>query len=220
MKILVVEDEKDIRENLCKGLKLKGYVVDSASDGEVAFTKIWENVYDLVILDINIPKMDGFELLAQVRKANKELKVLILSAYDDIVSKIKGFDLGTNDYLTKPFHFEELLARVRALTMRNFTQEKSEIEHNNLLIDLKSRTVKNQNSRIELTSKEFAILEYLVINRGRVVSQTEIIEHVWSEDSDLFGGAIRVHVSSLRKKLKSTIGYDYITTKIGEGYMV
>ncbi len=217
MKLLVIEDEREIRENLVKGLKIKGYAVESAKDGEEGFDKAFEGVYDLIILDLNLPKLSGFEVLKRLRENDKNAKVLILSAYSDIDSKIKGFDLGTNDYLTKPFHFEELLARIRVLTMRNFTQESNEIQCGGVVIDTKTRVAMIKGNEISLTSKEFSILEYLAINKGRVISQSEIIAHVWKDDVDMVG-SIRVHMSTLRKKIKAMLGEDIIKTKIGEGY--
>lgn len=220
MRILVVEDEFDLREAIAEGLRLDGYAVDTCSNGKDAYELLYIENYDLTILDLNLPEMDGMEILENIRAEKPELKVLILSARDSVSDKVKGLDLGANDYLTKPFDFEELEARIRNLLRRKFTQENTLQKCGKIQLDLSSRTVKIEQKNLILTKKEFAILEYLMINKNKVISQEELIEHIWDSELDSFSGAIRVHIASLRKKLKKELGNDPIVTKIGEGYIL
>ena len=188
MKLLVVEDEKKLCEMIAKSLHRAGYEVDTCNDGEKALDMIYAEMYDLIVLDLNLPGIDGMEILRELRKENEETKVLILSARSQIADKVEGLDSGANDYMEKPFHLQELEARI--------------------------------SKPITLTRKENGILEYLLLNQGRPVSQEELIEHVWDSSVDSFSGSIRVHMSSLRKKLKTGLDYDPIVNKIGEGYKI
>ena len=198
MRLLIVEDEKQICDMVAKSLYAAGYEVDTCYDGKEALECILSENYDLIVLDLNLPGMDGMELLKELRKYNDETKVLILSARGQIADKVEGLDAGANDYMEKPFHLQELEARIRSLTRRKFAKGEP----------------------VPLTRKENGILEYLLINIGRPVSQEELIEHVWDATADSFSGAIRVHMSSLRKKLKAKLGYDPIQNKVGEGYKI
>lgn len=220
MRILVVEDELDLQEAIADGLRLNGYAVDTCDNGEDAFELLFVENYDLVILDINLPKMDGLEVLNKIRDEKPQLKVLILSAKSSVDDKVKGLDLGANDYLAKPFDFAELNARIRNLLRRKFTQESNNISYCNIKVDLLKRIAYANETELILTKKEFAILEYFLLHKERVVSQEELIEHIWDANADSFSGAIRVHISSLRKKLKDVLNYDPIETKIGEGYII
>lgn len=220
MRILIVEDELDLQEAIAEGLRMEGYAVDTCSNGEDACELAYVENYDLIILDLNLPKMDGIKVLEKLREENKELKVLILSARSSVHDKVKGLDIGANDYLTKPFDFAELEARIRNLLRRKFVQENSLLSCGNINIDLSKRTAFVGEKDLILTKKEFALLEYLLLNQEKVVSQEELIEHVWDQNADSISGVIRVHIATLRKKLKSLLGYDPIRTKIGEGYFI
>ena len=199
MRLLVVEDEKKLCDMIAKSLHQAGYEVDTCNDGEEALDMIYAEMYDLIVLDLNLPGVDGMDILRELRKENEETKVLILSARSQIADKVDGLDAGANDYMEKPFHLQELEARVRSLTRR---------------------VAYAKGNPVSLTRKENGILEYLLLNQGRPVSQEELIEHVWDSSVDSFSGSIRVHMSSLRKKLKAGLGYDPIVNKIGEGYKI
>lgn len=220
MRILIVEDELDLQEAIADGLRIEGYAVDTCDDGEAAYELIYEVNYDLVVLDLNLPKMDGLEVLEKIRDEKPELKVLILSARSSVHDKVKGLDIGANDYLVKPFDFAELEARIRNLLRRKFVQESSMLSCGAIKVDLSKRIAVVDENDISLTKKEFALLEYFVLNKDRVISQEELIEHVWDQHADSFSGVIRVHIATLRKKLKSVLNYDPIETKIGEGYVL
>lgn len=220
MRILVVEDELDLQEAIADGLKIDGYAVDTCDNGEDAYELLFIENYDLVVLDLNLPKMDGLAVLAKIREEKPALKVLILSARSSVDDKVKGLDLGANDYLAKPFDFAELEARIRSLLRRKFTGESSVITYGQMKIDLSKRIASLNKTELVLTKKEFSLLEYFLLNKNRVISAEELIEHIWDANADSFSGAIRVHISSLRKKLKLALAYDPIETKIGEGYLL
>ena len=219
MRILVVEDELDLQEAIADGLKMDGYAVDTCSDGNDAYERLYVENYDLVVLDLNLPGMDGIDVLKKIRNEKPELKVLILSARNSVDDKVTGLDYGANDYLAKPFDFAELEARIRNLLRQKFSQVNSSLEFGNLYVDLSKRIAYCNDEALRLTKKEFSILEYFALNPHKVISQEELIDHVWDANADSFSGAIRVHISSLRKKLKSALTFDLIETKIGEGYI-
>ena len=218
MKLLVAEDENDLRESLVEGLRLDGYAVDCCADGEVADELLFAEKYDLIVLDLNLPGMDGIDVLKNLRKHDKETNVLILSARTSVEDKIAGFDIGANDYLTKPFHFAELQARVRSLLRRKTVQEDTVLCCGGVSFDTVSRTVQANGISVSLTAKETAILEYLLLHKGRIISQQELLEHVWDSSVDSFSNSVRVHISSLRRKLRGDLSYDPIVNIIGEGY--
>lgn len=220
MRILVVEDELDLQEAIAEGLRIDGYAVDTCGDGNKAYELLYVENYDLVILDLNLPGMNGLDVLEKIRDEKPELKVLILSARSSVSDKVKGLDLGANDYLAKPFDFEELEARIRSLLRRKFVQENTMIRCGEIQIDLSARKANVSGKELGLTKKEFSLLEYFMINLNRVISQEELIDHVWDAEADSFSGAVRVHIASLRKKLKAECGFDPIITKIGEGYLL
>ena len=220
MRILVVEDEITLCETIAKGLRLDGYEVDTCFDGGTAWNMAMAESYDLIILDLNLPVIDGMEVLRNIRKEDSETAVLILSARGHLQDKIDGLDSGANDYLCKPFHFEELEARVRSLTRRRIVQNNVILSCGELLLDTKSRTVMARGEKLPLTRKELGLLEYLLLHQERPVPQEELIQHVWDSSVDSFSNSIRVHISALRKKLRAALGYDPITNRIGQGYVI
>ncbi|MDU1954310.1 MAG: response regulator transcription factor [Peptoniphilus lacydonensis] len=220
MKILVVEDEERLLKSIKEGLVHSGYVVDTALDGENGSFLAFTNNYDLIILDINLPKKDGFEILKEIRGENSEVNVIMLTALSDVDDRVRGFDLGANDYIIKPFHFEELKARIRSLLRRKTTIENSIIEKEGIKFDTTKRIFYINDEELKLTAKEAGILEYLFFNIGRYVTTEELLEHIWNDDVDLFSNVVRVHMSALRKKLKSKLGKNIIVNEIGKGYMI
>lgn len=218
MRLLVVEDEKQLCNTVAKSLYDAGYEVDACYDGEEALEYILAENYDLIVLDLNLPGMDGMDILRELRQKNEDTKVLILSARSQIADKVEGLDAGANDYMEKPFHLQELEARIRSLTRRKFVQRDVCLNAGDIRFDTRKREAYAKGERVQLTRKENGILEYLLLNQGRPVSQEELMEHVWDASVDSFSGAIRVHMSSLRKKLKAVLGYDPILNKVGEGY--
>lgn len=218
MRLLVVEDEMDLCDSIAEGLSIDGYAVDKCYNGLEAFELLLNEPYDLVILDLNLPQMDGFEILSKIRKNNKSIKILILSARDSVPDKVTGLDLGANDYLAKPFDFSELEARIRSLLHRAFIQENTLLTFSSISLDTVSRTVFVKDQEIILTKKEFSLLEFMLLNPNRVYSAEELMEHVWNSEVDSFSNAIRVHIASLRKKIRIHLSYDPIGTKIGAGY--
>ena len=220
MRLLIVEDEKQICDMVAKSLYGVGYEVDTCYDGEEALECILTEDYDLIVLDLNLPGMDGMEILRELRRKNEETKVIILSARGQIADKVEGLDAGANDYLSKPFHLAELEARIRSLTRRQFIQRDVCLQCGKITYDTKSRIATVDGVAINLTRKETGVLEYLMLHQGRPVSQEELIEHVWDSSVDSFSNSIRVHISALRKKLRAVLGYDPIRNRIGEGYEI
>lgn len=218
MRILVVEDERDLCDILAEGLELDGYAVDKCYDGLDAYELICVEQYDLVVLDLNLPGMDGMDILRKVRQQDREVKILILSARSTVADKVLGLDEGANDYLAKPFAFEELEARVRSLLRRDFIQRETVLTWGPIVLDTLARTVTVCSEPLPLTKKELAVLEYFLLHPRKVISQEELMEHVWDMEADSLSNAVRVHIASLRKKLRGVMGADMIQTKIGEGY--
>lgn len=220
MRILVVEDELDLQEAIAECLRIDGYAVDTCDNGADAYELLYIENYDLVVLDLNLPQMDGIEVLKKIRDKKPNLKVLILSARNSVHDKVMGLDYGANDYLAKPFDFAELEARIRNLLRQKFSCPHTVLTCGPISMDLSRRIVHVQNKQLLLTKKEFALLEYFLMNPERVISQEELIEHIWDATADYFSGAIRVHISALRKKLKQALQEDPIETKIGAGYIL
>ena len=220
MKILVVEDEEKLLESIREGLVHSGYVVDTALDGEEGSFMAFTNDYDLIILDINLPKKDGFEILREIRERDREVNIIMLTALSDVDDRVRGFDLGANDYVLKPFHFEELKARIRSLLRRQTTIKNAVIETSGISFDTRKRTFTIEGENLRLTAKEAGILEYLFFNLGRYVTTEELMEHVWNDEVDLFSNVVRVHMSALRKKLKARMGKNIIRNEIGKGYII
>lgn len=220
MKILLVEDEEKLLESIREGLVHSGYVVDTALDGEEGSFMAFTNDYDLIILDINLPKKDGFEILREIRERDREVNIIMLTALSDVDDRVRGFDLGANDYVLKPFHFEELKARIRSLLRRQTTIKDAVIETSGISFDTTKRTFSIDGENLRLTAKEAGILEYLFFNLGRYVTTEELMEHVWNDEVDLFSNVVRVHMSALRKKLKARLGKNIIRNEIGKGYII
>ena len=220
MRILVVEDERALCETIVRSLRRLAYSVDPCYDGDTAIDLLGSERYDLVLLDLNLPGADGMTVLRTLRQTDRETRVLILSARSEVADKVEGLDAGANDYRAKPFHLEELEARIRSLTLRQFTQNDVVLHCGPLSFDARSRTATAAGQPLALTRKETGILEYLLLHRGRPVSQEELLEHVWDNSVDNFSNSIRVHISALRKKLRAALGYDPVRNRIGEGYLI
>ena len=218
--ILLIEDEMSINKILAYELRKKGYLVDSLYDGKEAVSKILENDYDLVLIEWMLPYKDGVSIIKEVRQNDYVKPLILLTARSEQEDIIKGLEAGADDYLTKPFHLDELSARIRNLTLRKFTQNDIVLKCSNLSFNTKTRKADVKDEELSLTRKETGILEYLMLNQGRPVSQEELIEHVWDSSVDNFSNSIRVHISSLRKKLRNALGYDPIHNRISEGYVM
>ena len=216
MRLLVVEDDPDLNRQLVSALTDAGYVVDSAKDGEEGHYLGETEPYDAVILDLGLPVLDGVSVLEKWRRNDKKMPVLILTARDRWSDKVQGFDAGADDYVAKPFHMEEVLARVRALLRRSAGHATSEIACGPLLLDTKSARVTVDGNAIKLTSLEFRLLAYLMHHKGKVISRTELVEHLYDQDFDRDSNTIEVFVGRLRKKL----GVDVLRTVRGMGYCV
>ncbi len=220
MRILVVEDERKIAEFLRKGLKAEGYAVDVASDGEQGRFLAGTETYDLVILDLRLPKMDGLTLCRTLRKEKFAAPILMLTARDTVKDKVLGLDSGADDYLTKPFDFEELLARVRALLRKRGAAEPTRLQVEDLVMDLLAHTVERGSTPVPLSPKEFSLLEYLMRNAGAVVSRAMIAEHVWDVHFDSFTNVIDVSINHLRAKVDRDFPKKLIHTVRGRGYVL
>jgi two-component system, OmpR family, copper resistance phosphate regulon response regulator CusR len=220
MRILLVEDEPDAARILAKGLRRRKYAVDVATDGEEAEYQASVNDYDLIILDIMLPRKDGFEVCRELRAAGSAVPILMLTARDAVQDRITGLDTGADDYLTKPFDFHELLARARALLRRGQALRPEKIGVADLTIDTRAHQVERAGRRVELTGKEYALLEYLARRAGEVVSRAEIGEHVWDENFDPFTNLIEVYIQRLRRKIDDGHRLKLIRTLRGEGYLL
>ena len=220
MHLLVIEDERVLCETIVRSLRRLAYSVDHCYDGDQALELLGTERYDLVLLDLNLPGKDGMTVLRTFRQRDRKTPVLILSARSEVKDKVEGLDAGANDYLSKPFHLAELEARIRSLTLRQFTQQDVLLTFKALSFDTRSRTATVDGQTLALTRKETGILEYLMVHQGRPVSQEELMGHVWDNSVDSFSNSIRVHISALRKKLRAALGYDPIRNRIGEGYLM
>lgn len=214
MRILVVEDDKDLNRQLCEALSDAGYVVDAAFDGEEGHFLGDTEPYDAVVLDVGLPQMDGISILERWRRDDRKMPVLILTARDRWSDKVSGIDAGADDYVTKPFHMEEVLARVRALIRRAAGHASSELYCGPLRVDTKASKADVDGVPLKLTSHEYRMLAYLLHHKGSVVSRTELVEHLYDQDFDRDSNTIEVFVGRLRKKL----GVDLIETVRGMGY--
>lgn len=217
MKLLLVEDEELLSNAIAKGLRQVGFAVDQAFDGEEALYAYEVNAYDLIVLDLNLPVIDGVEVLRRIRETDMETKILILSARGEVGDRVAGLNEGANDYLVKPFDFEELTARVHNLIRRTFVQAPAVLRAGKVAVDVLAKSVTLDRAPLPLTNKEYGILEYLMINQDRVVSQSELIEHVWDSEADPFSNALKFHLHALKKKLGDM---DLICNVRGQGYII
>lgn len=215
MRVLVVEDEPDLLQGLARALRDEGYAVDVAPDGEEGLHKAetWE--YDAVVLDVMLPKLNGWEVLRRLRQS-RATPVLMLTARDGFADRVRGLDGGADDYVSKPFDLAELFARLRALIRRSLQRATSRLEAGEIALDLPSKTVTRAGEPVLLTAREYALLEFLMLHRGEVVSRSALFDHLFNEEEMSFSNLLDVHVSNLRKKL----GHDLITTRRGQGYCV
>jgi two-component system copper resistance phosphate regulon response regulator CusR len=220
MRLLVIEDEKKVARFIKKGLGEEGYAVDLAFDGEEGLAMVLDQVHDLIILDIALPKIDGLQVLKKLRERNVRTPVLLLTVRATIEDKVLGLDSGADDYLTKPFVFQELLARIRALLRRKAEAGPPLLQVEDLVLDPARHLVTRGGERVDLTSKEFALLEYLLRNAGRVLSRAMISEHVWNYDFDTETNVIDVYVNYLRRKIDSGRDKKLIHTVRGSGYVL
>ncbi|MGB9666186.1 MAG: response regulator transcription factor [Candidatus Cryosericum sp.] len=221
MRILVVEDERSLSDAICEGLRDNFFAVDQAFDGREALSKIEvELAYDLIILDIMLPKLDGMTVLRELRARGHKMAVLMLTARSGVDDKIESFVGGADDYLTKPFDFRELLARVHALLRREKSEKTSVIRIGDLTINTATNVVMRGGRAIELTRKEYQILVYLSLNRGRVVPKEELENHLWDEHASLWSDTLRTHVKNLRKKIEGDGRMELIKTLRGIGYEI
>src|ERR1700687_3259469 len=218
MRLLLVEEDARIARFVAKGLREQAYAVDISATGDDALYQAAINSYDLVILDVMIPGKNGFEVCRELRKAGQRLPILMLTARDAVEDRITGLDRGADDYLTKPFEFRELLARLRALLRRSGELRPPQIVVGDLKLDTGAQTVTRAGRSIPLTAKEYALLEFLARNAGRVVGRAEIAEHVWDESFDPFSNLIEVYVNRLRRKIDSEAGKPLLHTRRGAGY--
>lgn len=215
MRLLVIEDDPALRRTLAASLREENYAVDTASDGAEGLSKAREGTYDAIVLDVMLPKLDGWGVLAGLRPVIAT-PVLMLTARDTMPDRIKGLDRGADDYLTKPFNIDELLARLRALIRRPAGQTRSIIRIGDVTVDTASKRITAGDTEVALTPREYALVEYLALHRGEVVSRARLYDHLFDEDDDTLSNLLDVHVSNLRKKL----GHDLITTRRGLGYSI
>jgi two-component system OmpR family response regulator len=215
MRVLAVEDEPDLLSCLIKALREDGYAVDGAPDGEEGLYKAESYDYDAIVLDIMLPGIDGWELLRRLRKT-KKTPVLMLTARDAVRDRVRGLDTGADDYLVKPFELAELLARLRALIRRSASQAQSRLQIGDVVIDTAARTVMRRGETIALTAREYSLLEFLALHRGKLVTRTTLYDHLFDENDSTLSNLLDVHVFNIRKKL----GHDFITTRRGHGYSI
>jgi len=219
MRLLIIEDELDIAHALLRGLQREGYAVDLAPDGEQGWQLAEVNEYDLLILDLNLPIMDGLEVCRRLRATRSSLLMLMLTARSQPDERVLGLDYGADDYMVKPFHFAELTARIRALLRRDMRVRSPLLQFEDLKVDPTARVVWQQNRRLTLTGKEYGILDYLIRHQGEVISQETLLEHVWDMQANPLTNTVRVHINSLRRKLQDTADTPrYIETVINQGY--
>lgn len=217
MRLLVIEDDPHLRRSLAATLREENYAVDTAEEGEDGLYKASTGGYDAILLDVMLPRLNGWEVLARLRQQHaQKTPVLMLTAKDTVHDRVKGLDTGADDYLTKPFDIEELLARLRALIRRAAGQTSTVLHMGPLSLDTAAKTVALHSQPVALTAREYALLEYLALHRGEVVSRTTLYEHLFDEEDSTLSNLLDVHVSNLRKKL----GPDVITTRRGHGYSI
>ncbi len=219
MRLLLVEDDPGVLRFVLKGLREQAYAVDTATTGDDALYQAEINSYDLIILDVMIPGRDGFAVCKEIRKTGKRVPILMLTALDGVEDRITGLDVGADDYLAKPFAFRELLARLRALLRRSGELRPANIRVADLVVDTAAQSVTRGGCRIPLTTKEYALVEFLARNAGRVVGRAAIAEHVWDETFDPFSNLIEVYVNRLRRKIDEESKIPLLHTRRGAGYL-
>jgi two-component system, OmpR family, response regulator len=215
MRILIVEDEPDLLRSIAQALREEGYAVDTANNGEDGLFKAESYDYDAVVLDIMLPRLDGWEVLQRLRRT-KKTPVLMLTARDQTRDRVRGLDTGADDYMVKPFDLPELFARLRALIRRSANKTTNVVEIGEVTLDRAARMVSRSGKPVELTAREYALLEFLALHRGEVVTRTQLYEHLFDENDSTLSNLLDVHVSNLRKKL----GAKFITTRRGHGYCI
>jgi len=220
MRVLVVEDFQMLREAICQGLREAGFAVDSVADGQTALWQAQSNQFDVIILDLMLPRLDGLSVLKQLRAQGCMTHVLILTAKDTTPDRVKGLDTGADDYLVKPFEFEELLARVRALVRREYKAKDPILRVEDLEINTGSRTVRRGGHSVELTPREYALLEFLALRQGKIVTRTEVWEHVYEFHDDATSNVVDVFIGHLRRKIESAGLPRLIHTRRGHGYQL
>ena len=220
MRILLVEDEPRMANVIAKGLREQSYAVDVAEDGDAALYQASINDYDLILLDVLLPQRNGFEVCRELRSRENQTPILMLTARASIDDRLTGFDAGADDYLTKPFSFRELLARIRALLRRDVQLRPEIFEVADLTVDSASHRVSRANRDVQLTAKEYALLEYLARRTGQLVSRAEIAAHVWDDSFDPFSNTIEVYINRLRKKIDDAHSNKLLHTRRGEGYIL
>jgi len=220
MRILVIEDEQKVADFIKRGLKEEGYAVDTVSDGEEGCFQAAENHYDLILLDLMLPKLDGISVCRKLRQGGIYTPLIMLTAKDSVKDKVKGLDSGADDYISKPFSFEELLARIRALLRKGASRQPTKLQVSDLALDLLTHKVWRANEEVVLTAKEYALLEYFMRNAGSVITRTMISEHVWDINFDTFTNVIDVYVNYLRNKIDKNRKVKLIHTIRGRGYIL
>ena len=215
MRILIVEDEPDLLRSIAQALREEGYAVDTAAEGEDGFYKAESYDYDAVVLDVMLPKMDGWEILNRLRKI-KNTPVLMLTARDQSCDRVRGIDTGADDYVVKPFDLSELFARLRAIIRRSANKTTNVLEIGDVKIDTAARNVSLKEEPVELTAREYSLVEFLALHRGEVITRTQLYEHLFDENDSTLSNLLDVHVSNVRKKL----GAEFIATRRGHGYCI
>ncbi|MBI2794170.1 MAG: response regulator transcription factor [Ignavibacteria bacterium] len=220
MRILVVEDERKVASFIKRGLEEERYIVETASDGEEGLRLAMENEFDALVLDVMLPKLDGYSIVKALREEGRSTPILMLTARGTMEDRVQGLDLGADDYLAKPFHFEELAARLRSILRRSSTDKTTRLQVGDLELDLVTHFAYREGKEIELTTKEYALLEYLLRNRGRILSRSMIMQHVWKHNFDPESNIIDVYIKRLRQKIERPDQPQIILSIRGVGYRV
>lgn len=220
MKLLIIEDDSSLAKNLQKTLQKEGFAADVAQNLEQAEIEVDVNEYDCILLDLNLPDGSGFSFLDQLRKDSNQTPIVIMTARGDVEDRIKGLNLGADDYVPKPVNSNELIARVRAVIRRNSQNALPTITIEKLVVKPAEHVALANNKQLDLTAKEFAVLEYLALHSGQAITRTMLMEHIWGNDFDTFSNVIDVYIRNLRKKIKKHISEEMITTIRGKGYVL
>jgi DNA-binding response OmpR family regulator len=221
--ILIIEDDERIAQNISKGLQEKGYNTEIAYDGKIGLKMALNNTFDLILLDLNLPQMNGYQVCSEIRKRNANIPIIMLTALGETEDKIDGFDQGADDYIVKPFDFRELLARINVFLKRRSSENddnRNVLQVDDLVMNLDTKIITRNDIIIELTPKEFSLLEYLVRNQNRVVSKDEIAEKIWESNNNKSYNVIEVYINFLRKKIDKDFNTKLIHTKTGMGYIL